>query len=53
MNKLPSSDKLWERHEQLVLNVLVCALVKLRNENNLPENEIKLNDILYVHARNV
>ncbi len=53
MSRLPSSDKLWKRHEQLVLNVLECALVKLQNENNLPEEEIKLNDLLYVYAREV
>lgn len=53
MNKLPSSDKLWERHEQLVLNVLVLSLINLQNEDNLPEDEPTLNERLYVCARKV
>lgn len=50
---IPTSENLWKRHENLVLNVFIQALVKLQNENNLPEDEPGLNDLLYVHVRNV
>lgn len=49
--RLPSPEHLWERHETLVLNVFMIALVKLQEEINLPEDEPTLNDLLYTLVR--
>lgn len=49
--RLPSPDHLWERHETLVLNVFMIALVKLQEETNLPEDEPALNELLYTLVR--
>lgn len=53
MGKLPSSEDLWKRHERLVFNVFLNALVRLKNEKSLPNDEIPLNDLLYVLAREI
>ena len=53
MVKLPSSEDLWKRHERLVFNVFLNALVRLKNEKSLPDDEIALNDLLYVFAREI
>lgn len=49
--RLPSPEHLWERHETLVLSVFMIALVKLREETNLPEDEPTLNELLYTFVR--
>jgi len=51
MMKLPSD--LWERHEKLVLNVFLRALLKLKRDESLPEDEPTLNEMLYMHVRSV
>jgi len=53
MGKLPSSEDLWKRHERLVLNVFLNALVRLKNEKPLPDEEIPLNNLLYVLVREI
>jgi len=53
MVKLPSSEDLWKRHERYILNIFLLALVRLRDEDSLPEDEPTLNERLYVHARYV
>lgn len=50
---IPSPDRLWQRHERLILNVLVRALVKLRKSKTLPTDEVPLNDYLYTYMREV
>ena len=37
----------WGRHENLVLEVFDCALVRLEGESNLPEDEDELNRKVY------
>ena len=49
--RLPSPEHLWERHETLVLNVFLIALIKLQEEANLPEDEPTLNELLYTLVR--
>jgi hypothetical protein len=51
--RLPSPEQLWERHERYVLNIFIQALTKLRDENILPEEEVELNNILYVNVHQV
>ena len=51
--KLPSPEHLWERHESLVLNVFIYALIELKKEKNLPIEEIPLNERLYLYIRRV
>ena len=41
----------WGRHEDLVLEVFRCALLRLESEPDLPEGEIELNRKLYFRAR--
>lgn len=41
----------WGRHEHLVLEVFRCALVRLVNEPQLPEDERELNRKLYFRAK--
>lgn len=49
--RLPSPEHLWGRHETLVLNVFMIALVKMQEETNLPEDEPTLNELLYTLVR--
>lgn len=41
----------WGRHEQLVLEVFQCALLRLKRESQLPEDENELNRTLYFRAK--
>ncbi|MCK4341929.1 MAG: hypothetical protein KAY37_09430 [Phycisphaerae bacterium] len=41
----------WGRHENLVLEVFQCALVRLESESELPEDERELNRKLYFRAK--
>lgn len=41
----------WGRHENLVLEVFRCALMRLERQSELPENEIELNRKLYFRAK--
>ena len=41
----------WGRHENLVLEVFQCALVRLESESELPEDESELNRKLYFRAK--
>lgn len=41
----------WDRHENLVLEVFQCALVRLEGESELPEDERELNRKLYFLAK--
>ncbi len=41
----------WGRHENLVLEVFQCALLRLEAESELPEKEDELNRKLLFHAR--
>ena len=41
----------WGRHENLVLEVFQCALVRLEGESELPEDEKELNRKLYFLAK--
>ena len=51
--KLPSSEKLWERHEDLVLNVFTLALMQLRTEENVPDAEDRINETLFIRIKRV
>lgn len=51
--RLPYPEHLWERHERYVFNIFLLALIRLRDEDSLPEDEPTLNERLYMHARNV
>jgi len=51
--RLPSPEHLWERHERYVLNIFLLALIRLRDEDSLPEDELFLNNLLYVNVRQV
>ena len=41
----------WGRHEKLVLEVFRCALLRLEDESQLPEDEKELNRKLYFRAK--
>jgi len=51
--EFPTPETLWKRHEKHVLDILLRALIKLQRDNNLPEDELTLNNRLYVYARGV
>lgn len=51
MMKLPAD--LWRRHEKLVLNVFLKALIRLKGEESIPVNEVPINDLLYVLAHEI
>ncbi len=51
--RLPSPGEIWKRHESLVLNVFIYALIELKKEKNLPIEEIPLNERLYLYIRRV
>ena len=40
----------WGRHEDLVIEVFQCALVRLERESDLPDDETPLNRRLYFLA---
>lgn len=42
-------DRFWTAQETRCLKIIECALVKLRDADNLPKSEVKLNRILYFH----
>lgn len=50
-NKIPSASILWQRHEELILEVFVRALKMLCLEKNLPDAENRINETLYLKAR--
>ena len=51
VSKIPSASMLWQRHEGLVLAVFIQALKLLRFEKNLPDSENRINETLYLKAR--
>jgi hypothetical protein len=51
--RLPSPDYLWERHEKLILDIFLKALLKLRDKESTQEDEPTLNEQLYIHVRSV
>ena len=51
--RLPSPDHLWERHEKLILNIFLKALLKLKDKESIQEDETTLNERLYIHVRSV
>lgn len=42
-------DRLWITQEARYLEIIECALLKLRNADVLPETEVELNRLLYFH----
>ena len=48
---MPSASMLWQRHEELILGVFVCALKMLHLEKNLPDAENRINETLCLKAR--
>ena len=51
--RLPSPGEIWKRHEGLILNVFIYALIELKKEKDLPIGEIPLNERLYLCTRRV
>lgn len=50
-NKIPSASKLWQRHEEFILEVFFIALKLLCEEQFLPEDEDEISEKLSVKAR--
>ena len=42
-------DRIWATQETRCLKIIECALLKLRNTDDLPETEVELNRLLYFH----
>ncbi len=50
-NKIPSASMLWQKHEELILEVFIIALKLLCDEQYLPEDEDEITEKLSVKAR--
>lgn len=48
---IPSSQDLWAKHEQLVLEVFMLALNMLREKTDLPVEELAISEVLALKTR--
>lgn len=53
LSSIPSPKKMWEKHEQLVLEVFMLALEMLREKVDLPIEEFAISEALALKTREV